>query len=71
MRVLRPDRDAIFADMPNRPSKDHKPTASREQVTAKAKRRFAEADVQIADLKEEGAVERRRVERDEKEDGGA
>jgi hypothetical protein len=36
-----------------------KPAASRAQVTAKAKRRFADADVQIADLQEQGDQERR------------
>ena len=48
--------------MPNRKSHNDRPTASREQVVAKAKRRFAEADVEIADLKEAGAQERRRAE---------
>jgi hypothetical protein len=57
--------------MPKRNSNDAKPTSSREQVIAKSKRRFADADVQIADLKEEGAQERRRDERAKKEEGGA
>jgi hypothetical protein len=57
--------------MPNRKSHDGKPTASREQVVAKAKRRFAEADVEIADIKEKGAQERRRAEHSTKEKGGA
>ena len=43
---------------------------SREQVVAKARRRFAEADVEIADLKEKGAQERRRVEHSKKDRGG-
>ena len=57
--------------MPNRKSHDEKPVASREQVVTKAERRFAEADVQIADLKEKGAQERQRVEHAKKEKGGA
>jgi hypothetical protein len=56
--------------MPNRKSHDGKPTASREQVVAKAKRRFAEADVEIADIKEKGVQERRRAEHSKKEKGG-
>jgi hypothetical protein len=56
--------------MPNRKSHDGKPIASREQVVAKAKRRFAEADVEIADIKEKGAQERRRAAHSKKEKGG-
>jgi hypothetical protein len=56
--------------MPNRKSHDGKPTASREQVVAKAKRRFAEADVAIADLRETGVQERRRAEQSKKGKGG-
>jgi hypothetical protein len=55
--------------MPNRKNQDRQPASSREQVIAKAKQRFAEADVQIADLKEQGAKERRRVERSKKAKG--
>jgi hypothetical protein len=44
--------------MRSRENRGVKRAASREQVIAKAKRRFAEADVQIADLKEQGAQER-------------
>jgi hypothetical protein len=57
--------------MPNRKSHDGKPVASREQVVTRAKRRFAEADLQIADIKEKGAQERQRVGHDKKEKGGA
>ena len=55
--------------MPNRKGHDGKPTSSREQVVAKAKRRFAEADVEIADIREKGAQERR-AEHSKKEKGG-
>jgi hypothetical protein len=56
---------------PNRKSHDGKPAASREQVITRSARRFAEADVHIADIKEKGAEERRRGERAKKEKGGA
>jgi hypothetical protein len=68
--------DALLArrrhigSMSNPKSPDGKPTSSREQVVAKARRRFAEADIEIADLKEKGAQKRRRQEELKRDQSG-
>jgi hypothetical protein len=45
--------------MPDRETNPRKPAPSPREVAEKADRRFAAADVQIAELKEKGARERR------------
>ena len=51
----------IFLGMPKRDSRDRDTVPSDEEVTARAKRRFAKADKQIADIKEDAARAKRRA----------
>jgi hypothetical protein len=55
--------------MPKRKSTESKPIPSREQVIARSRRRFVEADIQIADLEAEGR-KRQRDALAKKEKGG-
>jgi hypothetical protein len=54
--------------MPKRDSRDQRTAASNEEVIARAKRRFAKADKQIADIKEDAAREKRRAGEYKRED---
>jgi hypothetical protein len=55
--------------MPDRKTNRRKPALSHEQVTERVDSRFAAADVQIAELRELGAEERRGRDRPEEKSG--
>jgi hypothetical protein len=54
--------------MPKRDSKDANAASSKEDVIARAKRRFTLADKQIADIKQDAVREKRRAGAAKKED---